>query len=55
MVPMEALQQAKEFSELKLGYRGDLRFSQVEVFEMTEVMGIVPTQEQDTTFPNLAM
>ena len=51
----EALQQAKEFSELKLGYRGDLRFSQVEVFEMTEVMGIVPTQEQDTTFPNLAM
>ena len=51
----EALQQAKEFSELKLGYRGDLRFSQVEVFEMTEVMGIAPTQEQDTTFPNLTM
>ena len=51
----EARQQAKEFSELKLGYRGDLRFSQVEVFEMTEVMGIAPTQEQDTTFPNLTM
>ena len=51
----ESKQQAKEFSELKLGYRGDLRFSQVEVFEMTEVMGIAPTQEQDTTFPNLAM
>lgn len=35
----EAKAQAREFSELKLGYRGDLRFSQVEVFEMTEVMG----------------
>ena len=51
----ETMQQAKESSELKLGYRGDLRFSQVEVFEMAEVMGIAPTQEQETTFPNLAM
>jgi len=51
----EARQQAREFSELKLGYRGDLRFSQVEVYEMTEVMGNTPTQEQDTTFPNLTM
>lgn len=54
-VSPESRQQAKEFLELKLGYRGDLRFSQVEVFEMTEVMGIAPTQEQDTTFPNLTM
>lgn len=51
----ELKQKAKEFSELKLGYRGDLRFSQVEVYEMTEVMGIAPTEEQATTFPNLTM
>jgi hypothetical protein len=49
----EARQQAREFSELKLGYRGDLRFSEVEVFEMTEVMGI--DSVQDTAFPNLTM
>ena len=49
----EARQQAREFSELKLGYRGDLRFSEVEEFEMTEVMGI--DSVQDTAFPNLTM
>lgn len=52
---LAARHQDREFSELKLGYRSDLRFSQVEVFEMTEIMGIAPTEEQDTTFPNLTM
>ena len=53
--PPETIEQAKEFSELKLGYRGDLRFSQIEVFEMTELMGIAPAQEQNIPFPNLTM
>lgn len=50
-VPQNASQelkaQAKEFSELKIGYRGDLRFSKMEVIDLTQIMG---TQErkQDT-------
>lgn len=35
----EVKAQAREFSELKIGYRGDLRFSQVEVYELTLIMG----------------
>ena len=31
--------QAKEFSELKIGYRGDLRFSKVEVMDLAQLMG----------------
>ena len=42
-VPQNASQelkaQAKEFSELKIGYRGDLRFSRMEVIELTQIMG----------------
>ena len=30
--------QAKEFSELKVGYRGDLRFSKVEVMDLRQIM-----------------
>ena len=35
--------QAKEFSELKIGYRGDLRFSKMEVIELAQIIG---TQER---------
>lgn len=30
--------QAEEFSRLKVGYRGDLRFSKMEVIELTQIM-----------------
>ena len=30
--------QAKEFSALKIGYRGDLRFSKLEVIELAQIM-----------------
>lgn len=30
--------QAEEFSRLKVGYRGDLRFSKMEVLELTQIM-----------------
>lgn len=39
----EAKAQAKEFSELKIGYRGDLRFSKMEVVDLEQIMG---TSEQ---------
>ena len=35
----ELKSQAKEFSELKVGYRGDLRFSKMEVIELAQIMG----------------
>ena len=34
-----AREQAEEFSRLKIGYRGDLRFSKMEIIEMTQLMG----------------
>jgi hypothetical protein len=30
--------QAEEFSRLKVGYRGDLRFSRMEVIELSQIM-----------------
>lgn len=39
----EAKVEAREFSELKIGYRGDLRFSKMEVIDLEQIMGI---QEQ---------
>ena len=30
--------QAEEFSQLKIGYRGDLRFSRMEVIELSQIM-----------------
>lgn len=34
-----AKDQAEEFSRLKIGYRGDLRFSKLEVIELSQLMG----------------
>ena len=34
-----AREQAEEISRLKIGYRGDLRFSKMEIIEMTQLMG----------------
>ena len=31
--------QAEEFSRLKVGYRGDLRFSKIEVMDLTQLLG----------------
>ena len=31
--------QAEEFSRLKIGYRGDLRFSKMEILELNQLMG----------------
>lgn len=36
----EAKAEAREFSELKIGYRGDLRFSKMEVIELEQIMGM---------------
>ena len=35
----ESKDQAAEFSRLKVGYRGDLRFSKMEIMEVTQLMG----------------
>ena len=42
----EVKEQAREFSELKIGYRGDLRFSKVEVLDLKQIMGSQPEQKQ---------
>lgn len=34
----EAKAEAREFSELKIGYRGDLRFSKMEVIDLEQIM-----------------
>ena len=36
----EAKAEAREFSELKIGYRGDLRFSKMEVIDLEQIMGM---------------
>lgn len=38
--PQVVKDQAEEFSRLKVGYRGDLRFSKMEVMEMCQFMGV---------------
>ena len=32
--------EAREFSELKIGYRGDLRFSKMEVIDLEQILGM---------------
>ena len=39
-LPQVVKDQAEEFSRLKVGYRGDLRFSKMEVMEMCQFMGV---------------
>lgn len=46
-VPQEIKDQAREFSELKIGYRGDLRFSRAEVLDLQQIMGQHPQMEAD--------
>lgn len=36
----EVKAEAREFSELKIGYRGDLRFSKMEVIDLEQIMGM---------------
>ena len=36
----EAKAEAREFSELKIGYRGDLRFSKMEVIDLEQILGM---------------
>lgn len=43
----EVKEQAREFSELKIGYRGDLRFSKAEVLDLQQIMGIQPEQKRE--------
>ena len=47
----EVKQQAREFSELKVGYRGDLRFSKAEILDLKQIMGIQPEQKQEECLP----
>ena len=36
----EVKAEAREFSELKIGYRGDLRFSKMEVIDLEQILGM---------------
>lgn len=36
----EVKAEARKFSELKIGYRGDLRFSKMEVIDLEQIMGM---------------
>ena len=36
----EVKEEAREFSELKIGYRGDLRFSKMDVIDLEQIMGM---------------
>ena len=46
--PPELVEQAKEFSRLKIGFRGDLRFKDAEVLEVSQIMKPAdPQEEQD--------
>ena len=51
----EVKEQAREFSELKIGYRGDLRFSKVEIFDLKQIMGILPQQKQEESLQTMKM
>ena len=39
-VPQAVKDQAEEFSRLKVGYRGDLRFSKMEIIELAQLLTI---------------
>lgn len=51
----EAKAQAREFSELKIGYRGDLRFSKAEVLDLKQIMGFKPEQKQAENLQTMKM
>ena len=51
----EVKDQARIFSELKVGYRGDLRFSKVEVLDLKQIMGIQPEQKQEESLQIMLM
>ena len=36
----KAKEEAREFYELKIGYRGDLRFSKMEVIDLEQILGM---------------
>ncbi len=44
--PPELVEQAKEFSRLKIGFRGDLRFKDAEVLEVSQIMKPADPQEE---------
>ena len=48
-------EQAREFSELKIGYRGDLRSSKAEVFDMTQVFGARLEPEKVDFVPSIQL
>lgn len=54
--PPEVVAQGKEFSNLKIGFRGDLRFKDIEVFEMSQIMEPQSVQVQgDGSAPVLSL
>lgn len=46
----ELIVQGKEFSELKIGFRGDLRFKAVEVLEVSELLYSEPAEDESMSF-----
>lgn len=51
----EVKDQAREFSELKVGYRGDLRYSKAEILDLKQIMGIEPEQKQEESLQTMKM
>jgi len=46
----ELMAQGKEFSDLKIGLRGDLRFKAVEVMEVSELLDVKITEDDTMSF-----
>lgn len=52
---LEVKAQAREFSELKIGYRGDLRFSHAEVYDITQIMDSQLEQKQEDSLQTMQL
>ena len=48
--PPELITQGKEFSDLKIGFRGDLRFKTAEVLEVSELLYSEPAEDESMSF-----
>ncbi len=48
--PPELIAQGKEFSDLKIGFRGDLRFKAVEVLDVSELLNTETAEDDSMSF-----
>ena len=53
--PLSYVKQAKEFSELKIAFKGDMQYRKIEVIEVTDVLDVQETEQEEVVEQGLHM